>query len=166
MDKKIAILNSVLPNHVNANSFRQERVKELFKSEYQMQAINFMAKAKTTCQIDLVRQSIPSWGKQAVNTYSVTLKNSRGEYTFTFYDSINNTEKRKSAALDFYSVLACLGCYYPENFDDFCAELGYEFKTEEEYIKIKQIHINCLNESKSLRKMFTSEELEELTEIN
>lgn len=166
MQEKIKLLNSILPDHLNANSFRPEKIKEIFKSEHQVQSINFLAKTETTCQIDLIGQSIPSWGGQAVNTYSVTLKNARGEYTFTFYDSIHNTEKKKSARLDFYSVLACLGFYCPESFDDFCFDFGYSFETEEEYIKAKQTHINCLKQESALREMFTSEEMEELQEIN
>ena len=165
MESNISILNSILPTHLTVNSFRPDRIRELFESEYQMQAINFLVQAKTTCYIHFIGESSPSWGKQLVNTYSVTLKNSRGEYTFTFYDSINNTEKKKSARLDFYSVLACLGFYTPENFDEFCADFGYSFKTEEEYIKVKQTHITCLNQDKALRKMFTAEEMEDLGSI-
>ena len=166
MEEQIKLLNSVLPNHLNAHSFRPEKIKELFNSEYQVQAINFLTKTKTTCQIDSLGRSIPEWGGQAVNTYNVTLKNARGEYTFTFYDSINNTEKKKSARLDFYSILACIGFYCPENFDEFCSDFGYSFKTEEEYIKVKQTHIACLKQEKALRKIFTAEEMEELQEIN
>lgn len=166
MEEQFKLLNSILPNHLNAHSFRHEKIKELFKSEYQVQAINFLARTKTTCQIDLLGQSIPEWGEQSVNTYSVTLKNDRGEYTFTFYDSLNNTEKKKSARLDFYSVLACIGYDVPENFDEFCSDFGYSFKTEEEYIKAKQTHMGCLNQYRHLCKLFTSEEMEELQEIN
>lgn len=165
MESQIKLLNSVLPNHLSTNSFRPEKIKELFKSEYQMQAINFLAKTKTTCQIDFIGMSVPTWGKYPVNTYSVTLKNERGEFTFTFHDSINNTEKKKSARLDFCSVLACIGYDVPESFDCFCAEFGYSFKTEEEYIKAKQTHIDCLKQEKALRKMFNDEEIEELNEI-
>lgn len=166
MQKNISILNSILPSHLNAHNFNPDLIKALFKSDYQVQAINFLANSETTCQIDPIGKTFPSWGNKAVNTYSVTLKNKRGEYTFTFYDSISNTEKKKSARLDFYSVLACLGFYIPENFDEFCADFGYTFKTEEDYIKVKQTHISCLNQEKALRKMFTAEEMEELAEIN
>ena len=118
MEEKIKLLNSILPNHENAFKYRKETIEKLFSSEYQVKAINFLAKTKTTCQIDPIGQSIPSWGKQAVNTYSVTLKNARGEYTFTFYDSISNTEKKKSARLNFYSVLACGATVVEHNRDD------------------------------------------------
>ena len=166
MKEQLELLNSVLPNHVNAHSFGPEEIDEIFRSKYQVQAINFLVKTKTTCQIDLIGKSVPSWGKQPVSTYSVNLKNARGEYTFTFYDSINNTEKKKSARLDFYSVLACIGYDVPESFDYFCNEFGYSFKNEEEYIKAKQMHINSLNQYRHLRKIFTAEEMEELQSIN
>lgn len=143
-----------------------ELLKRLQSSEYQMQAINFLLETETTCDIVLVGQDVSSWSKTAVNKYSVTLKNKKHSYTFNFWDSIANTQANKSARFDFYSVLACLGFYTPESFDDFCAEFGYEFKNESDYIKAKQTHLDCLDQQRQLRKLFTAEQLEKLSEIN
>ena len=71
-----------------------------------------------------------------------------------------------SLTLDFYTVLAAIGHYVSDNFDDFCAECGYQFKNETEYIKVKKTHLDCLDESKNLAKLFTPEELEKLADIN
>lgn len=143
-----------------------QKLKSILESEYQLQAIEFLVDAKTTLNINHTGQAIPKWGKQLVNKYSCTLKNTRGSLSFEFYDSIHNTEKRKSLRLDFYSVLACLNTYTPENFDDFCAEFGYEFKNETQYIEAKRTHLECIRQQKALERMFTSEELERLNDIN
>lgn len=142
-------------------------VNRLAESEYQMQAIKFLLHTKTTCDIVKTGLSSPSWNTEAsVNKYSVTLKNSRHSYTFEFFDSIHNTQNNKSAKYDFYSVLACLSFSTPESFDDFCADFGYEFKNESEYIKAKSTHLACLDQDKNLRKLFTAEQREQLQEIN
>lgn len=143
-----------------------------YDSEYNHQALDFLIETNTTCNIKGIGQRVPSWAdkkskKQSmINAYSVTLKNSRGEYTYDFYDSVNNTEKGKSSRHDFYSVIACMSVYYPDSFDDFVSEFGYEFNNESEYIKTKQIHLSCLEEKKALHRLFTSEQLEKLSEIN
>jgi len=143
-----------------------ELLTRLQSSEYCMQAINFLLDTETTCDITLIGKDAPSWSKSRVNKYSVTLKNKRHSYTFNFWDSISNTEKNKSARFNFYSILACLSFYTPESFDDFCSEFGYEFKNESEYIKAKQTHLDCLDQQKNLKKLFTAEQLEKLSEIN
>lgn len=143
------------------------QLTKIFDSKYNRQAIDFLLETKTICDIELIGEDFSEWNKKAkVNKYRVTLKNKNHNYTFDFWDSIHNTEKRKSAKYDFYSVLACLGLYIPDSFDEFCADLGYEFKNETEYIKTKQIHLNCLDQNKNLRKLFTTEQLEKLSEIN
>jgi hypothetical protein len=54
----------------------------------------------------------------------------------------------------------------PMLFDEFCNDFGYEFKNESEYIKTKSIHLACLDQMRNLRKLFTSDQLELLSEIN
>lgn len=157
-------INKVLPN--NHRYLSPATCQKLLSSSYQEQAVNFLLETETTCSIVKIGQSMPSWGKQAVNMYSVTLTNKKGSYSFNFYDSINNTEKNKSATLDFYSVLACLDLNYCNDFDDFCANYGYEFKTEREFIKIKQIYFDVVEQDKNLRKLFSEDELQKLSEIN
>jgi len=137
------------------------------ESEYNRQAIDFLVETDTTCDIELIGQDFSSWNKKSkVNKYSVTLKNKRHSYTFDFWDSIANTEKNKKAKYDFYSILACVTKYVPDSFDEFCSDFGYEFKNETEYIKAKQTHLDCLEQVKNLKKLFTSEQFEKLSEIN
>lgn len=159
-------INKVLPN--SASYISTSTADKLLESEYQRQAVDFLLETGTTCEIASSGLRRPSWAnkEQAVNSYSVTLKNKKHSYTFEFFDSINNTEKKKSATLDFYSVLACMGHYTPESFDEFCSDYGYEFKNESDYIRVKSIHLACLDQDKNLRKLFTEDEMQKLSEIN
>jgi len=160
----VEMINKVLPK--NIRYITPITADKIMECEYQRQAIEFLISSGTTCDIQKIGLFTPNWGDKEVNTYKVTLENSRHKYSFTFYDSIHNTEKNKSLTRDFYSVLACLNSYCPDNFDDFCADYGYEFKNESEYIRVKGIHLDCLEQANQLRKLFTLEQLEQLNEIN
>ena len=143
-----------------------ERLDSVVKSEYNEQAVKFLLDTETSCKIVSCGQSKPSWDSRKLhNTYGVTLKNKKSEFTFTFYDSIKNTEDKKTLKYDFYSVLTCLNIYTPDSFDDFCSDYGYEFKNETEYIKTKSTHIESLRKQKELNKLFTESELFLLSEI-
>lgn len=146
-------------------SLPEKTLNEINKSHYQMQAIDFLVDSETSCDIRFVGLESPRWSKNKVNKYSVALKNMTHSYSFEFFDSINNTERKKSLKYDFYSVLACLSYYTPDSFDDFCAYFGYEFKNETEYISTKQTHLACLDQQKNIHKLFTSNQLERLREI-
>lgn len=167
-------INKVLTNK-NQYYINEIKANKILESEYQRQAVDFLIETGTTCSIEFKGLSNPNWDKKRkVNAYDVTLKNAKHTYTFQFFDSISNTEnssknfikKGYSTKLDFYSVLACIGYSTPESFDDFCSDFGYEFKNETEYIKAKSIHLACLDQDKNLRKLFNSDELQKLSEIN
>lgn len=141
--------------------------EKTLSSEYNSKAVDFLLETQTTCDIVFEGLASPPWDKKRkVNSYSVTLKNAKHSYTFEFFDSINNTEKGKKSTLDFYSVLACMSYTTPESFDEFCSEFGYSFANESEYIEAKSTHLSCLDQDKNLRKLFTSDELQKLLEIN
>ncbi len=150
---------------ITGKNINSDSLKITFENSYNKDAIDFLLETETECNIHFMSKQFPSWGKEEVNTYSVTLKNKRSSYTFTFYDSIKNTQDRKSATFQFYSVLACLDSNYAESFDDFISDFGYEIKTERDYVRIKKIHLDCIDESKALRKLFTEEQLEKLNDI-
>lgn len=144
----------------------QHKLETIFQCTYNVQAIKFLLETETTCTIVLDGKAKASWGKSLVDKYTVTLRNSRHFYSFDFFNSIHDTEKNIKATFKFYSVLACLSSHVSESFDDFCAEYGYEFKNETEYIKAKSAHLACLDQAKNLRKLFTAEQLEQLSDIN
>lgn len=160
-DKLNAIINR------NKHYLDDSKIEKIFSSEYNSRAIDFLFNTKTSCDIERVGSGFPSWqNKDMVDIYKVTLKNSKHTYCYDFYGSIKSHNEKISYVFDFYSVLACLDAYIDESFDDFCACYGYEFKNESEYIKAKKIHLDCLEQSKELRKLFSNSELSELADIN
>ena len=60
-----------------------------------------------------------------------------------------------------YDVLACLEKYDPGTFEDFCSEFGYD----EDSKTAERIYIAVIKEYKDLTKIFTEEQMEELSEI-
>lgn len=156
-------INKILPN--NHRYISPAMAEKMLNCEYNAQAINFLLETETTCEIEFTGLSKPSWGKTRVNSYRVTLKNKKHEYTFDFYDSIKNTEDNKKATYNFYSVIACMDLNYSSNFDDFCSEFGYTFNNEREYIKAKQTYFAIVEQDENLRKLFSEEQLEKLQEI-
>lgn len=157
-------INKVLPN--SARYVSENMANKILESEYQQEAVNFLIETETTCEIVFRGLAMANWQTQDVNSYRVTLKNKKHSYTFEFFDSIKNTEENKKATYDFYSVLVCLGYYISDDFDDFCSDFGYEFKNETEYIKAKSIHRACLDQDKNIKKLFTSDQINKLSEIN
>lgn len=142
------------------------KLSTIFTCKYNKQAIDFLVATSTKMTFLKLGLAVPSWGKSLVNKYLVTLENKKHSFSFEFHDSIVNTENKVTLEYKFYSVLAALGYNVPESFDDFCSEFGYEFKNESDYIKTKQTHIACLHEYKNLRKLFTDEQLNMLSEIS
>nr|DAV11547.1 MAG TPA: hypothetical protein [Caudoviricetes sp.] len=166
-------------------------------TEYLEQAKNFLNKANAKCEIVYGGISRNWKEKEKRNWYDVTITTPRGKMTFTFWDSIHNTEistmtfeeyaKKKlkynrvedmsygekvkaknnlarlkaEAVPNEYDVLACLEKYDVGTFEDFCSELGYD----EDSRTAERIYIAVIKEYKDLTKIFTEEQMEELSEI-
>lgn len=60
-----------------------------------------------------------------------------------------------------YSVLACLDLVYSNNFEDFCAEYGYDTDSR----TAEKVYKECIEQDRQLRRLYTHEELELLQEI-
>lgn len=60
-----------------------------------------------------------------------------------------------------YDVLACLEKYDVGTFEDFCSEFGYD----EDSRTAERIYIAVIKEYKDLTRIFTEEQMEELSEI-
>ena len=60
-----------------------------------------------------------------------------------------------------YDVLACLEKYDPGTFENFCLEFGYD----EDSKTAERIYIAVIKQYKDLTKIFTEEQMEELSEI-
>ena len=168
-------------------------------SEYLEQAKSFLNKANAKCEIvygGISRNEI--WKeKEKRNWYDVTIATPRGKMTFTFWDSIHNTEistttfeeyaKKKlkynrvedmsygekvkakndltrlkaKAVPNEYDILACLQKYDVGTFEDFCSEFGYD----EDSRTAERTYIAVIKEYKDLTRIFTEEQMEELSEI-
>jgi hypothetical protein len=178
-------------------------------TEYDQQAIDFLESTGTTFKIEF-QFTGPYWPNDEENrdVYRFTMKNSKGEYSSTFGDSLQNSTRkliksfrgvrnskksdlqlvidagvrptdknihsvdvalRKAAKLwempGAYDVLACLTKYDPGTFTDFCQEYGYDDQALSEYPNIMNTYQSVLDEYHALRRMFSSDQLEQLAEI-
>lgn len=60
-----------------------------------------------------------------------------------------------------YDILACLSLVYEDNFEDWASSFGYDTDS----ITAHKTYMACIEEDRQLRRLFTSEQLEKLEEI-
>jgi hypothetical protein len=134
-------------------------------SEYEDQA-NAIAKelglTMTTKYLGL--QKPGHWGKDdgEHGTWRVVLSKGGKSYTIPkFYMSIADTEENPQKAPSLYDILATVQKSDPVDFENFCAEFGYDedSRTAERVFKAVQ------QEWQGISQLFTPEELEKLQEI-
>ncbi len=70
--------------------------------------------------------------------------------------------KKKAAVPSVYDVLACLTKCDPGTFEDFCSEYGYD----EDSRTAERVYFAVQKEYAQLARLFTSEQMEELADIN
>ena len=155
-------------------------------NEYIKQAEDFLKATGTTFEI-VYQYTGPHFQgeKDKRDVYRFTLKNAKGEYSSTFGDSINNTEKRAAvlAGRPFstvalkdrakwakytpsaYDVLACLEKYPPDTFESWCSDCGYNEQPLSEYPRVMTVYNSCVEQYRALARMFTPEQMEQLQEI-
>jgi hypothetical protein len=144
------------------------------KTNYQKQAEDFLTATNTTLEVlKAAPQKSPLWaGSENIPVrdhginYSVTLKNNRHSYTFDFWGSIADADKIRhgeghGTKPKAYDILACLSPLHEDNFKDFCRSFGYDTDS----ITGEKTYKACIEQDKNIKKLFTSEELELLTEI-
>lgn len=61
-----------------------------------------------------------------------------------------------------YDILACLSLVYEDNFEDWCDSYGYDSDSK----TADKTYTACIEQDRQLRRLFTTEELEQLEEIN
>lgn len=83
-------------------------------------------------------------------------------YTETMQAKKELAAKKKAAIPSAYDVLACLTKYDPGTFEDFCYEFGYD----EDSRTAERIYFAVQKEYTQVSRLFTSEQMEELAEIN
>ncbi len=157
-------------------------------SEYQEQAEAFLKKTKTKLAVTY-KFTGPHFSGETDerDVYVCTLSNEKFTYSFEFGDSIHNSQARvgiaqppmfggisisdyadacKKAKKDWkkpgaYDVLSCLTSYDPGTFRGFCGDYGYDDDSR----KAMDLYLKIQGEYESLTRLFTSEELGLLGEI-
>lgn len=95
--------------------------------------------------------------KQNRYVFKIQLKKDGKQYSFYFGQSIAEGSNEPTL----YSVLTCLQKYDVGSFEDFCGEFGYDEDSRE----AERIYKAVTKEFKNMQRLFTSEELELLQEI-
>jgi len=145
-------------------------------SKYTEQAEGFLRDAKTNINIVYTgKRKHSTDDEEKRDCYSVTLSNSKGEYEFSFGDSIENTQNRDSPKLykpgyrkenqhqkvTAYDVISCLTKNPPGDFEDFCSDYGYDNDSK----AAEKVYKAGVAEYRGLKAIFSMEELELMSEI-
>jgi len=127
--------------------------------DYQKQALDFAKKHG----IELIINSSEYKQHFAIDiqpryVFNCTLRCNGKQFTFNFGQSI------QSGANDptMYDILACLEKHEVGDFDDFCRNYGYD----NDSIKAHKVYKAVAREYKNMLRVFGSEILEEMQEIN
>lgn len=96
--------------------------------------------------------------KQERHIFKIKISRGRKSYSFNFGQSIAQGSKSPSS----YSILSCLQKYEVGTFQYFCGNFGYE----EDSRKAVKIYKAVLKEFAGMQRLFSSEELEIMAEIN
>lgn len=134
------------------------------KSEYKKQADEFLARNGIKLRATLSDTKSPAWadGDKFGHHYRVTLSKPGKRVVFDFWGSVKDMEDGRDE-VGAYDVLACISgdVSCPDSFDQFCQEFGYDHDS----IKALQLFRRCSRFASRLQEFFTSQEIEQLQEI-
>lgn len=127
-------------------------------TDYPKQALDFLNATNTSLTI-----KHKSYGKhfagddQNRHIFRCRLANDLGSYNFDFGQSVSLGSTPPTA----YDILSCLEKYDCGSFEDFCGEFGYDTdsRTAEKTYKAVCKEVDAVN------RLFTSEQIEQLQEI-
>lgn len=137
-------------------------------TEYNKQAQDFLKKFNLKFSATyLSHESNPLWNedhyrpKYRIRISRIQTTRKPRSLTFIFWDSIAHDQEGKRPTA--YDALSCLSSdqYCPDNFEAFCSEYGYS----DDSIKAMKLFKACDKFAKRIRRFFTNQELEELSEI-
>ncbi len=131
--------------------------------EYQKQANDFAKKHGVTLKI-ISSEYGKHFGDTDTNRHIFTCVLSKGDkkYKFKFGQSIAAGSKEPTM----YDVLSAMQKYDVGSFENFIGDFGYPVDTAKERAEAKRIYNAVCKEYEAMDAMFTSEELEEMQEIN
>lgn len=134
--------------------------------QYEKQALDFCKKHNV--QIHVVKsgtvQGFPNCKHDRHMTHirnRVKITTALGSFGFYFYGSYADWQYGRKATP--YQILADIACYIytPDNFNDFCAEYGYD----DDSMSAFRVFKGSRKMSDNLHKYFTEEQLTDLAEI-
>ena len=128
-------------------------------TDYQKQADDFAKKHGVTLHFigEPVKRKYFPKDETARYVFRCRLRSGGGTYTFDFGQSIAAGNKKPTM----YDILACMTKYDPGSFENFCGEYGYDEDSRSEEKTYKAV---C-KEWDAVNRMFSSEALEEMSEI-
>ena len=94
--------------------------------------------------------------------FKICLEKGGKQYTFDFGQSIAAGRKEPS----FYDLFACFQKYDVGSFEDFCSEFGYNVEDAGDKYHAKRIYKAVCREYEAICRLYSSEEIEEMQEIN
>jgi hypothetical protein len=130
-------------------------------SEYEQQAIDFLKKhgIKFSAKFITYGRHFED-DKEERDIYRLSLSRQGKRFSVKFGQSINGIEKGETPTA--YDMLTCLTKYNPYGFENFCSDFGYDLDSR----KAEKIYKAVCKEWEKVNSFFSSEELEELQEIN
>ena len=137
-------------------------------SEYEVQALNFLAKAEAHMTISRSGEvkgfPFDEHDRLWHYKYLICLTRNHKQYRFTFYDCHNNWKYNKRPTK--YDVLSCVEKYDPGDFDWFIREYGYEIESPQDEKRAMKIWKSCIKQYERLLDLFGEELMAELQEIS
>lgn len=132
--------------------------KKTIFSEYEIQANSFSKKHDIRLKINSVKYGRHfEDDKDSRYIFNCTLSMVNRQYTFNFGQSISAGNTQPTM----YDVLTCLQKYDIGTFEDFCSEFGYD----EDSRKAERIYKAVCKEYEGMLRVFGTDILEEMQEI-
>lgn len=124
-------------------------------SSYDQQALDFMTATKTGIVTSFKDHALyfPA-DKQERDIYKVTMTTPKGQYTFTFGQSINDSDQNTPPSA--YSIFCAMTKYDPGTFEDFCGDFGYDTDSR----SAERTYNSVCKEYEAMSRLFTPEQLE------
>lgn len=129
------------------------------------QAMEFLGNCGATMKITyLFEDKNNLWNDNVYrNVYRASIKTPLGIMSVKFWDSAYNTKNNIEPTE--YDILACLQKYEIGSLEDFASEFGYDIDDAENRWNTKQIYKAVCREYEKVCRCFTSEQIEQLQEI-
>lgn len=130
-------------------------------TDYQKQATDFLSKIGVKMTAKFIKHGKHFEDDQATrDIYRFTLSRDQERFSVRFGQSINESEAKEIPTA--YDLLTCLTKSDPGTFEDFYGDFGYDNDSR----KAEKIYQAVVQEWQKVTEFFTSEEIEELQDIN